>query len=543
MVLQERYDYLITGAGSAGCVLARRLSDAGNKVLLIEAGMNDKSWILRMPAGLRSTFKPSSKYNYWFKSTKQKYLDNREIDQPRGKVLGGSSSINGMTWLRGHPLDYNRWEEQGAKGWAWEECFDYFKKIESSEINDGYRGQTGFIKAQRYENLSPLNLAFIEAGIEAGFKKSEDVNGFQQEGVSRFEMSVDNGIRNSASYGYLHSQRDNSNLTILLNAQTEKILIKNSIAEGLVVKHRGHSTHIFATKEVLISAGVFGSPQLLMLSGIGPKAHLQDKGIETLVDLPAVGENLQDHLECHIQIETKEPVSLNKELQPHRILMAGLKWFGFKKGVASVNQCHVGAFLKSEESISHADIQFHFFPLFFDKNWIPQPTTYGYRLGVGPMRPSSRGHVKLRSLNIEDQPLIEPNYMSTQKDWEIMRRAMRLGHQLLSQEAFKKFHYREDTPAIDMNDDNELDDFIRKDASSAYHPCGTCKMGHESDTSAVVSPELKVKGLGNLRIVDASVIPSLPSANINATTIMIAEKASDIILKTKTIKSQILPFV
>ena len=172
MVLQERYDYLITGAGSAGCVLARRLSDAGNKVLLIEAGMNDKSWILRMPAGLRSTFKPSSKYNYWFKSTKQKYLDNREIDQPRGKVLGGSSSINGMTWLRGHPLDYNRWEEQGAKGWAWEDCFDYFKKIESSEINDGYRGQTGFIKAQRYENLSPLNLAFIEAGIEAGFKKS-----------------------------------------------------------------------------------------------------------------------------------------------------------------------------------------------------------------------------------------------------------------------------------------------------------------------------------------------------------------------------------
>ena len=543
MVLQERYDYLITGAGSAGCVLARRLSDAGNKVLLIEAGMNDKSWILRMPAGLRSTFKPSSKYNYWFKSIKQKYLDNREIDQPRGKVLGGSSSINGMTWLRGHPLDYNRWEEQGAKGWAWEDCFDYFKKIESSQINDGYRGQTGFIKAQRYENLSPLNSAFIEAGIEAGFKKSEDVNGFQQEGVSRFEMNVDNGIRNSASYGYLHSQRDNSNLTILLNAQTEKILIKNSIAEGLVVKHRGHSAHIFATKEVLISAGVFGSPQLLMLSGIGPKAHLQDKGIETIVDLPAVGENLQDHLECHIQIETKEPVSLNKELQLHRILLAGLQWFGFKKGIASVNQCHVGAFLKSEESISHADIQFHFFPLFFDKNWIPQPTTYGYRLGVGPMRPTSRGHVKLQSANIEDQLLIEPNYMSTKQDWEIMRRAMRLGHKLLSQKAFKKFHYREDTPAIDMNDDNALDAFIRKDASSAYHPCGTCKMGHESDSSAVVSPELRVKGLGNLRIVDASVIPSLPSANINATTIMIAEKASDIILKTKTIKSQIMPFV
>jgi len=542
MALQETYDYLITGAGSAGCVLARRLSDAGNKVLLIEAGMNDKSWILRMPAGLRSTFKPSSKYNYWFKSIKQKHLDNREIDQPRGKVLGGSSSINGMTWLRGHPLDYDRWQEQGAAGWAWEECFDYFKKIESSEINDGYRGKTGPIKAQRHENLSPLNAAFIEAGIEAGFKHSDDVNGYQQEGVSRFEMSVDNGIRNSTSVGYLHSQSDNSNLTILLNAQTEKILIKDSTAEGLVVKHKGQTIHFFATKEVILSAGVFGSPQLLMLSGIGPKAHLQEKGIEPLVDLAAVGENLQDHLECHIQIETKEPVSLNKELRPHRMLMAGLQWFGFKKGVASVNQCHVGAFLKSNDSISHADIQFHFFPLFFDKNWIPQPTTYGYRLGVGPMRPTSRGNVRLQSANIEDPLMIDPNYMSTEQDWRVMREAMRLGHKLLSQKAFEKFHYREDTPAIDMNDDKVLDAFIRKDSSSAYHPCGTCKIGPESDSNSVVSPELKVIGLSKLRIVDASIMPSLPSANINAATIMIAEKASDMILKTKTTKSQILPF-
>ena len=540
--MQTSYDYLIAGAGSAGCVLARRLSDAGNKVLLIEAGMSDESWVLRMPAGLRSAFKPSSKYNYWFKTVEQKHLDNRLIDQPRGKVLGGSSSINGMTWLRGHPLDYDRWEKEGATGWAWSQCFDYFKKIESSEVDTQYRGQGGLIKTQRQTNLSPLNAAFIKSGAEAGFKHTDDVNGYQQEGVCRFDTNVNNGIRNSTSFGYLHSQTSSSNLTILLNTQIHKVLMIHNTAEGLHVKYKGRFIDFSAKKEVILSTGVFGTPQLLMLSGIGAKQHLSEYGIKSVVDLPGVGENLQDHLECHIQIETKEPVSLNRELQPHRMLMAGIKWFVFKKGVASVSQCHVGAFLKSADFIKHPDIQFHFFPCFFDKNWIPQPTTYGYRLGVGPMRPSSRGNVRLQSANVEDPLLIDPNYMSSEQDWKVMRQAMRLGHKLLTQMAFEKFHYRQDTPAIDMRDDKALDAFIRKDSSSAYHPCGTCKIGSEGDPNTVVNPELKVVGLNKLRIVDASVMPSLPSANINAATIMIAERASDMILKTKIKKSKILPF-
>ena len=541
--VKTHYDYIIAGAGSAGCVLARRLSDAGHQVLLLEIGGTDKSWVIQMPAGLRSVFKPTSKYNWWFHTQPQKHLNNRKIQQPRGRVLGGSSSINGMTWLRGHALDYDRWHQEGAEGWNWANCLPYFKKIESSALSSEYRGLDGPIGVQRQEQLSPLNAAFLEAGQQAGWQLTDDVNGYQQEGVSRFEMSVKNGIRNSTAFGYLHRRTKTGNLTIWTSCQILKVNVEDSTASGCQVFYKGKVLDVFAGKETLLCTGVFGSPQLLMLSGIGPAKQLAEHSVQCKVDLPGVGENLQDHVECHIQIETKQPISLNRELQPHRMLWAGMQWFGFKKGVAAVNQCHVGAFLNSSTQTPHPDIQFHFFPVFFDKDWIPMPTTYGYRIGVGPMRPTSRGSVRLASNKVTDPLHIDPNYMSTAEDFRVMREAVSLGLEIASQPAFAPFHYREDTPGFQIRSTKQIDDFIRDDAASAYHPCGTCKMGSENDDMAVLDSELRVRGVKHLRVIDASSMPSLPSANINAATIMLAEKASDILLGNTPLAPQPLGFL
>ncbi|MFJ4375376.1 choline dehydrogenase [Pseudomonas japonica] len=540
--MQVEFDYVIAGAGSAGCVLARRLSDAGHQVLLLEVGPSDRSWIIRMPAGLRSAFKPSSKYNWWYYTEEQRHLNNRRIQQPRGRVLGGSSSINGMTWLRGHPLDYERWQAEGASGWSWADCAPYFRKIESSHLDSPHRGHEGPIRAQRQERLSPLNAAFLEAGQQAGFSLSDDVNGYCQEGVSRFEMSVRDGIRNSSAYGYLHGLGSHPELTVWLGCEVQRVNLQGQRASGFRVRHKGRELDVVARREAILCCGVFGSAQLLMLSGIGPAAHLREHGIRCQADLPGVGENLQDHLECHIQIETRQAVSLNKELQPHRMLWAGLQWFGLRKGVAAVNQCHVGAFLNSAADTPHPDIQFHFFPVFFDKNWIPLPTTYGYRIGVGPMRPTSRGTVRLRSARVGDALRIDPNYMATDEDWRVMREAMRLGLEVARQPAFKPYHHREDTPGAHIRGGKAMDDFIRDDAASAYHPCGTCRMGDLGDPLTVVDSQLRVRGIDNLRVIDASVFPSVPSANINAATIMLAEKASDLLLGNPALAPQALPF-
>jgi choline dehydrogenase len=540
--MKAEFDYVIAGAGSAGCVLARRLSDAGFQVLLLEVGPSDKSWIIRMPAGLRSAFKPTSKYNWWYYTEEQTHLNNRRIQQPRGRALGGSSSINGMTWLRGHPMDYDRWEAEGATSWSWAECAPYFKKIESSKISGLHRGHDGPIRAQRQEKLSPLNAAFVEAGQQAGFILTDDVNGYRQEGVSRFEMSVRDGIRNSAAYGYIHSMGEHPNLTIWLGCEVQKVNFEGNKATGLRVVYKNRVIDLRARRETILSCGVFGSAQLLMLSGVGPADHLREHGIATKVDLPGVGENLQDHLECHIQVETKEPVSLNRELQYHRMLWAGMQWFSCKKGVASVNQCHVGAFLNSAPTTPHPDIQFHFFPVFFDKDWIPVSTTYGYRIGVGPMRPTSRGTVKLRSAKVSDPLRIDPNYMATEEDWRVMREAMRLGIEFAEQPALKRYNFREDTPGRNIRSGKALDEFIREDAASAYHPCGTCKMGSKKDVMAVVDSQLRVIGIENLRVIDASVFPTVPSANINAATIMLAEKASDLLLGKPGLKPEALPY-
>ena len=431
---------------------------------------------------------------------------------------------------------------RSATGWGWENCLPYFRKIERSEVESEYRGAEGFIRAQRQERLSPLNQAFLDAGQEAGYPLTEDVNGYQQEGVSRFEMSVDRGIRNSASYGYLHSRPDDGRLTVWTDSTLCRINFAGRRATGFNVQRHDELVNVVAVKETLLCAGVFGSPQLLMLSGIGPAEHLGEHGVESRVNLRGVGSNLQDHLECHIQIETREPVSLNRELQLHRMLVAGVQWFGCKTGVAAVNQCHVGAFLKSAPDILHPDIQFHFFPVFFNKDWTPTRHTNGYRIGVGPMRPASRGQVRLRSGRADDLLLIDPNYLAAEEDWRVMREAVRLGLLFSRQPAFRRYHFREDMPGVDITDVERLDEFIREDAASAYHPCGTCRMGSGRDPMAVVDADLKVLGVDGLRVIDASVMPSVPSANINAATIMLAERASDLVLGKKLLSPVALEF-
>lgn len=536
-------DYLIVGAGTAGCAVARRLAEAGAHVLLLEAGGSDR-WppmtqvMLTMPAGLRSIFKPSSAFNSWYRTEPQPHLDGRRIDQPRGRVLGGSSSINGMTFLRGHPKDYDAWAEaHGCTGWGWAEVEPYFRRLEGRRGPPSpARGADGPVAVTRVEALEPLPTAFLEAGRQAGFELVEDFNALPSSGarggVGRFDMSVADGRRSSAARAYLHRAPKPAGLQILTGRRATRVLFDGQRAVGVEVADAAGRLETFhAAQEVILAAGVFRTPQLLMLSGVGPEETLRAVGLRPHLATPGVGENLQDHLEAHIQVESDLPVSLNRYMRPHLTAWAGLQWLLAKTGPAAVNQCHVGAFLASAPAFADwPDVQMHFFPIFFGPDWLPDPKRNGWRLGCGTMRPESRGRVSLRSADPADAPAIDPAYLSTEADRTAMRRALELGRAILAQPAFAAFHGREVSPGPDVRTSEDLDRFIRAHAASAYHPCGTVRMGAESDDQAPLDPMLRVKGLERLRVVDASAMPAVPSANINAAGFMLAEKAADLIL-------------
>ena len=527
-------DYVIIGAGSAGCAIAYRLAEAGKQVLVIEHGGSDAGPFIQMPAALSYPMN-MKRYDWGMKSEPEPHLGGRELVTPRGKVIGGSSSINGMIYVRGHACDYDHWAETGAHGWAYADVLPYFKRMEHWHDgghggNPDWRGKDGPLHVTRGPRKNPLTRAFVDAGRQAGYPVTGDYNGEQQEGFGPFDATIYKGIRWSAATAYLRPalKRPNCNIT---RAFARKIVIEDGRATGVEVSRGNKIEIIKANKEVIVAASSLNSPKLLMLSGIGPAAHLKEHGIEVVADRPGVGQNLQDHLELYIQQAATKPVSLFAYWNLRGKAKIGLEWLLWKTGLGSSNQFESAGFVRSDVGIKYPDIQFHFLPIAVSYDGKVAPDGHGFQAHVGPMRSKSRGQVTLRSADPADHPKIEFNYMSDPQDWIDFRKCIRLTREIFAQAAFDPFRGREIQPGETAQSDEALDDFIREHAESAYHPCGTCKMGDADDPMAVVDPETRVIGVAGLRVADSSIFPRVPNGNTNGPSLMVGEKAADHILQ------------
>ncbi|MGO9741694.1 MAG: choline dehydrogenase [Roseiarcus sp.] len=525
------FDYVIVGAGSAGSALANRLSeDVRQHVLVLEYGGSDRSVIIQMPAALSIPLN-MKKYNWGYESEPEPKLNNRRINCPRGKTLGGSSSINGLVYVRGHPLDFDRWEREGARGWGYRNVLPYFRRAESwREGADPYRGVDGPLATRRGVRRNPLYDAFIEAGRQAGYPASGDLNGEYPEGFGRFDMTVKNGVRWSTANAYLRPAMKRPNLQVLAHALATRILFDGRRAIGVAYERGGRSQVARARREVILSAGAINSPQLLKLSGVGPAAELRRHGIEVVHEAPGVGENLQDHLEFYFQVASKQPITLYAKTGLFSRAMIGLNWLMRDHGDGATNHFEAGGFIRSRAGVEHPDIQYHFLPLAVSYDGASLASEHGFQAHVGPLRSRSRGAITLRSADPHEAPKIRFDYMSHPDDWTEMRACVRLTREIFAQRAFDPYRGREIQPGAAIESDEEIDAFIREKVESAYHPCGACKMGARDDPSAVVDPETRVIGVEALRVVDSSIMPSITSGNLNAPTIMIGEKASDMIL-------------
>ena len=523
------YDYIVVGAGSAGAIVASRLSeDADCTVLLVEYGGSDASVFIRMPSALGIPMN-SNKYNWGFESAPEPYLNNRRMNCPRGKVMGGSSSINGMVYVRGNARDYDEWESLGAAGWNYQNCLPYFKKLENHQCrNSEYTGINGPVAISAGNNMrNPLYRAFIDAGVEAGYGETDDYNGYRQEGFGQKFMNVDAGVRASSSRAYLTMAKKRPNLTIIKRALVTGVKFEGKTATGIEYRKGGKIRQASARREVILCAGAIGSPHLLQVSGVGPREILEAADIDMVHELPGVGENLQDHLEFNFQYRCKQPISLNSKLGLLQKAFIGARWLFFKTGLGRTNHFEACAFIRSRAGVESPDIQYHFLPGAVTYDGSVAFKGHGFQVHVGHNKPTSRGYVRALSADVRQHPQILFNYLQTEEDRQGFRQCVHLTREIMNQPAMDAYRGEAIQPTSEVLTDQQIDAFVRNSVDSAYHPAGTCKMGTEQ--MAVVDADLRVRGVANLRVIDSSVFPSLPNGNLNAPTMMLAERGADLI--------------
>lgn len=541
MSTADDFDYIIAGAGSAGCVLANRLTeDAGTRVLVLEAGPEDRSIFIHMPSAFAYPL-AGTKYNWHYETDPEPFMGHRRMHCPRGRVIGGSSSVNGMVYIRGHAFDYDGWASRpGLEDWSYADCLPYFKKSETRlKGGDAYRGGSGPLFVTTGACTNPLYLAFIEAGREAGYPVTEDMNGFQQEGLGRMDMTTYKGRRWSAARAHLRPAQKRGGVVVRSRCLVTRVLFEGRRAAGVEYSRSGRLEVARAGREVIISGGAINSPQILMLSGIGNAGELKKSSIPVVQHLPGVGENLQDHLEAYFQYACKQPVSLYSATNPLAKLKIGVEWILTGKGLGATNHFESGGFIRSAPGVHHPDLQYHFLPIAVSYDGTLAAQGHGYQAHIGPMRPTSTGFVKLKSADPREHPRVVFNYMKTEQDRKEMRAGIRLTREIFAQKAFDPFRGEELAPGAAATSDADIDAFIRAKAESAYHPSCTCRMG--TDEMAVVDGEGRVHGVEALRVVDASIMPDIVSGNLNAPTIMMAEKIADKIRRRPPLPAEAAP--
>jgi choline dehydrogenase len=542
-VSEETVDYVIVGAGSAGCVLADRLSEDGrDSVLLLEYGGSDRSLWIQMPTAL-SVPMNMARYDWRYFTEPEPRLDGRRLHTPRGKVLGGSSSINGLVYVRGNPLDFERWEAEGASGWGYHDVLPYFRRAEKRAAGaDEYRGGDGKLETRLGLLTNPLHAVWLEAGQQAGYPRPADLNGFQQEGFGYLDMTVGGGRRCSTANAYLRPALRRANLEVRTHALATRILFEGRRAAGIRYWRGGQLFEVRVRREVIVCAGSINSPQLLKVSGVGPSQELAEHGIEVVHELPGVGENLQDHLEFYFQVACREPITLYGQMSTWRRALIGVKWLLTRKGLGATNHFETGGFIRSRAGVRYPDIQFHFLPMAVSYDGSTLAREHGFQAHVGPLRSLSQGSVRLASAQALDKPKILFNYMSRPEDWQEMRACVRLTREIFAQPAFDRYRGREIQPGEAVQTDGEIDAFIRAKVESAFHPSCTCRMGNAADRRAVVDPATRVIGMDALRVVDSSIMPSITTGNLNAPTIMLAEKAADHIRGATLLRRATAPY-